>query len=317
MRFLNSTNKSKQSAFTMAEAILVMTILGVIASVMITTLKPAEFKEKALKLLAKKTIYQIDSATMQIISNNSADGTMENLFLTSDTDKFSFNDDFSKTLLLYQKYLATTRKEFDIDNTTDFFKQIIQSSSNANSQASPIYLKDGSLIFLGAGEKYGVSPDATGTINVEGCEMTKALYGLIAIDTNGDDEPNTIYQDQFYLPIGKTGVDWEQVCNLQSGDVVATTPTITPEPSEIEETETPEVNEEENDPIGLCDCDIAAYPEASCSGQVYYGHECHPEDTYVKSSECSGIGSCIDSAFTCDGVTYLSYKVVCVHVPSL
>ena len=219
----------------MAEAILVMTILGVIASVMITTLKPAEFKEKALKLLAKKTIYQIDSATMQIISNNSADGTMENLFLTSDTDKFSFNDDFSKTLLLYQKYLATTRKEFDIDNTTDFFKQIIQSSSNANSQASPIYLKDGSLIFLGAGEKYGVSPDATGTINVEGCEMTKALYGLIAIDTNGDDEPNTLYQDQFYLPIGKTGVDWEQVCNLQSTDVVATTPTTTPTPSETEE----------------------------------------------------------------------------------
>ena len=309
MRFLNSTNKSKQSAFTMAEAILVMTILGVIASVMITTLKPAEFKEKALKLLAKKTIYQIDSATMQIISNNSADGTMENLFLTSDTDKFSFNDDFSKTLLLYQKYLATTRKEFDIDNTTDFFKQIIQSSSNANSQASPIYLKDGSLIFLGAGEKYGVSPDATGTINVEGCEMTKALYGLIAIDTNGDDEPNTLYQDQFYLPIGRTGVDWEQACNLQSTDVVATTPTTTPTPSEAE-----------GEQLGSCEMQYEVYKESSCTGDYFVSAEGLDWDGATKSecdAEQARDGGCVNDPWETNGGTvYPSYKRVWVFTPA-
>ena len=33
----------KKRAFTMAEAVLVMTILGVIATIMITTLKPADF----------------------------------------------------------------------------------------------------------------------------------------------------------------------------------------------------------------------------------------------------------------------------------
>ena len=57
----------KKKAFTMAEAILVMTILGIIATIMITTLKPAEFKDKGLKILAKKVLSEIDTATTQIL----------------------------------------------------------------------------------------------------------------------------------------------------------------------------------------------------------------------------------------------------------
>ena len=41
-------------AFTMAEAIIVMTILGIIATIMITNLKPSEFRDKALLTQAKK-----------------------------------------------------------------------------------------------------------------------------------------------------------------------------------------------------------------------------------------------------------------------
>ena len=47
-------------AFTMAEAIIVMTILGIIATIMITNLKPTEFRDKGLEVLAKKIINQID-----------------------------------------------------------------------------------------------------------------------------------------------------------------------------------------------------------------------------------------------------------------
>ena len=61
-----------KKAFTMAEAILVMTILGIIATIMISTLKPAEFKEKGLAVLAKKVLSEIDTATTQILLNNSS-----------------------------------------------------------------------------------------------------------------------------------------------------------------------------------------------------------------------------------------------------
>ena len=44
------------TAFTMAEAIIVMTILGIIATIMITNLKPSEFRDKALLTQAKKLL---------------------------------------------------------------------------------------------------------------------------------------------------------------------------------------------------------------------------------------------------------------------
>ena len=59
-------------AFTMAEAILVMTILGIIATIMITTLKPAEYKDKGLAIMARKVLSEIDTATTQMLINNSA-----------------------------------------------------------------------------------------------------------------------------------------------------------------------------------------------------------------------------------------------------
>ena len=55
----------KLIAFTMAEAILVMTILGIIATIMISTLKPAEFKDKALNIMAKKVLSEIQDGHPQ------------------------------------------------------------------------------------------------------------------------------------------------------------------------------------------------------------------------------------------------------------
>ena len=47
----------------MAKTILVMTILGIIATVMITVMKPVQYKERALKIKTAKVINDIDRAT--------------------------------------------------------------------------------------------------------------------------------------------------------------------------------------------------------------------------------------------------------------
>ena len=41
-----------KKAFTMAEAILVMVILGIIATIMISTMRPVEFRDRGFKVLA-------------------------------------------------------------------------------------------------------------------------------------------------------------------------------------------------------------------------------------------------------------------------
>ncbi|MBQ4646794.1 MAG: hypothetical protein IJB79_05545, partial [Candidatus Gastranaerophilales bacterium] len=74
------------------------------------------------------------------------------------------------------------------------------------------HLKDGALLFLGTGEKYQVSPSSSGTITVDGCEMSKSLLGIITVDINGEEEPNTPYKDQFNFPISSKGIEYEMMC---------------------------------------------------------------------------------------------------------
>lgn len=103
----------------MAEAVLVMTILGIIATIMITTLKPAEFNEKTLAIMADKVMAEIDNATTMILLNDSSDGTMENLIAVDGTkfgvgvNNVGITEDQKTEYLvnLYKKYLATTRKQ--------------------------------------------------------------------------------------------------------------------------------------------------------------------------------------------------------------
>ncbi|MBQ4646347.1 MAG: hypothetical protein IJB79_03260, partial [Candidatus Gastranaerophilales bacterium] len=68
------------------------------------------------------------------------------------------------------------------------------------------------LLFLGTGEKYQVSPSSSGTITVDGCEMSKSLLGIITVDINGEEEPNTPYKDQFNFPISSKGIEYEMMC---------------------------------------------------------------------------------------------------------
>ncbi|MBQ4645708.1 MAG: hypothetical protein IJB79_00005, partial [Candidatus Gastranaerophilales bacterium] len=125
---------------------------------------------------------------------------------------FSFGSDWNKTQQLFKKYLSTTRQPYDSSIQMGSFSTSVQDSPTANSQTPPFHLKDGALLFLGTGEKYQVSPSASGTITVDGCEMSKSLLGIITVDINGEDEPNTPYKDQFNFPISSKGIEYEMMC---------------------------------------------------------------------------------------------------------
>ena len=89
-------NMKIKKAFTMAEAILVMTILGIIATIMITTLKPAEFKKDSLEVLAKKVLSEIDTATTQVLVNNTKLGNFESLVDTATPAGFEYKGNADK-----------------------------------------------------------------------------------------------------------------------------------------------------------------------------------------------------------------------------
>ncbi|MBQ4646113.1 MAG: hypothetical protein IJB79_02070, partial [Candidatus Gastranaerophilales bacterium] len=64
---------------------------------------------------------------------------------------------------------------------------------------------------------------SSGTITVDGCEMSKSLLGIITVDINGEEEPNTPYKDQFNFPISSKGIEYEMMC--QEG-ILASLPEI-------------------------------------------------------------------------------------------
>ena len=181
-----------KKAFTMAEAILVMTILGIIATIMISTLKPAEYKDKALAIMAKKVLSEIDAATTQILVNNSQNGKMTALYVPNSSTIFEFKDDSDHVANLYKKYMTATRKP---TTEADCYDDIVSS----------FFLKDGACMAILGGSGFGTTifPGESTVSNV------RFTQGIIYFDVNGSEEPNVYGKDIFQLPIGNDGIMYD------------------------------------------------------------------------------------------------------------
>lgn len=182
-------NKNFKKAFTMAEAILVMTILGIIATIMISTLKPAQFKDKALKIMAKKVMGEIDTATTQILLNEPSGALCS----------IEGYDDCKPIANYYKKYMATTRREVSFNDRHSSF-------------GSGFYLKDGAFVEIGCqvgGPLIMSHIVFPGEDNVSNTYTHISSRQYIYFDTNGDEEPNMWGKDRFMMPTNCKGIDYE------------------------------------------------------------------------------------------------------------
>ena len=197
---------SFKRAFTMAEAIIVMTILGIIATIMITNLKPTEFRDKGLQVLAKKVLMQLDTATQQIMVNNTQNGKLTTVYIPNSTTQVAFNAiDASNLAILYKKYLVTTRKSCTSANDCG----VCYPTNTV--QAAYFYLKDGACVRIWRGTSTGgfttQFPGETNSISANvsyGGSMGFALF-----DVNGLDEPNVWGKDLFQVPINADGIFYD------------------------------------------------------------------------------------------------------------
>ena len=176
-------------AFTMAEAILVMTILGIIATIMISTLRPVEFRDRGFRVLAKKIVGQIDTATMQILFNNAKDTNMTLMYTigsTVNTTAFGGNDN---TINLYKKYMVGTREAV--------------AGTWCKKGTKYTKLKDGSCI------GFANKPSAATSTWIPGEKEAHSVTpgaGLIYLDVNDEEEPNVYGKDQYTIPMGIDGI---------------------------------------------------------------------------------------------------------------
>ncbi|MBR5304714.1 MAG: type II secretion system protein [Candidatus Gastranaerophilales bacterium] len=206
-------NKIITKAFTMAEAILVMTILGIIATIMITTLKPAKFKEKGLKVLAKKVLSEIDNATTQIMLNDTKLGDLKYIIdpeskVVYDIEDANITNKMNYVIALrnaYKKYLTTIRTPCDAANCSDLCAT--SASPTSNELKRSFILKDGAcmriLLEMTSVFEQTIFPGET---EIRGAQ----LLGTITFDINNKEEPNLLGKDIFILPIGIEGIIYSE-----------------------------------------------------------------------------------------------------------
>ena len=186
-------NRIKQ-AFTMAEAVLVMTILGIIATVMITTIKPARFKEQGYKVLSKSVYASIDTAVTEILTDKAPFNKLDQVYKSgSNTAIFSMAEESNaiEFVNLLKDYMATARGDIpNVCNKTGY---------------SSLLLKNGACISVVSGT---TSEQIESWIPGEGSSTPIYLsYGNIFVDTNGDEEPNVLGTDQFNIPLNINGIE--------------------------------------------------------------------------------------------------------------
>lgn len=163
----------KKRAFTLAEAILTMTILGIIAATMVATLRPGQYKQQGLDVLKKKIYAELDGVIQTYIVECGKDLSALTIYdgcsrSSASTHAFGTVDkgDLSYLQSHYMKgtYAAKSTAQTGCDAVTDY---------------ESLKLRNGACIYFAS---KSVRVDVNGT---EGPNATKEDRMALTIDASG------------------------------------------------------------------------------------------------------------------------------------
>ncbi len=198
-------------AFTLAESLITIIIIGIIYVVMLNILRPGDVNKDVLKKMGANVFYQLDFASKQILAKNTINYNFHDL-KTASGSRFLITEDGAdeKLMNLFKKYLKGLRNvSYDpeyldrvlIDETNISITGVKPSSFNYGfSMSNGAYVAIKLNKNCTTTETYIYSPvQLTNRSSVNSC-------GLFFIDVNGDKDPNTLGIDQYLVPIGKSGI---------------------------------------------------------------------------------------------------------------
>lgn len=200
--------KNKKQAFTLAEVLITLTIIGVVAAFTIPALIN-NTNEKELINAAKKNYSALNQAINMIRVNN--DDSIIGIF----TNKNVMRDEFAKYLSVAQKCDNATNgcwktPFYDLaGNQVTYFYWLYYDGDTGQGGTTPsgLILNDGTLLAFATG--------STGTTSSVDCNLgapsgftpddTDDICGAVYIDVNGFKSPNTQGKDIFMFHITKRG----------------------------------------------------------------------------------------------------------------
>lgn len=202
-----------KSAFTLAEVLITLAIIGTIAAFTIPSLiQNVRVDDKANEASLKKNIRVINDATKQIVMIDAPNMNIKNLACTGDSHECLMN--------YYAKYInfAKTCKSSGADKClggapkTSTYKCKTESGTETNctldiSGFPMAVAADGTLMVFNFSSKGVCNTSTTARLEFKGesKNVTNAC-AIITIDVNGAKKPNGVSADRFTIPIGQFGL---------------------------------------------------------------------------------------------------------------
>jgi len=200
-------------AVTVAELMITMAVLGIIAVITVNGIKLINTTEKNWKTMSQKMAISIEDASTRILVNNAV--LDDYLALADGEEHFSITDSdaASKMSKLYRKYLSevdlnvNTQDEYFSKELTDYDRTSLGVKLK-DIYSDFLYVNDGMLMGFrfysscNASEIYANPPTIKGKIQVDN------ICGSIFYDINAFKDPNKLGSDQYIIPIYKRGVKY-------------------------------------------------------------------------------------------------------------
>lgn len=216
-----------KKAFTAVEVIVVIIIMGVIASIMMLAIKPNKYRDEALLIQAEKMLAEIDDVTQKIMLFDSKSRDLTQI-IDPDTDNAydmrsapTRAEYFTTLDKLFRKYLITTKKT--CINPNDCSQAC---ATFGNPKYKSFQLKSGSCVALVNDSNiiapYAVFPNDNMFTKLNFNAYSDSYFHYyMYIDANGLEGPNQYGKDWFQIPLGRKGIIYNiqgTTCKLDMSD---------------------------------------------------------------------------------------------------
>ena len=199
---------NKSFAYTLAESLIVIAIVGIMYVIVLHVLRPNNIKHEALTKAGSNLYIQIDFATKQMLAKNTKNYILTRLKDSSGEFSVESSSSASRLLAIYKKRLSGIRKTPD----ATYLNLALQDSSNnkvGNLKVSSFQgftLKNDAYFGIKLNNNCTTTESYIYNPSMPNKRTQAKSCGLIFFDVNGQDLPNNLGVDQYIISIGKNGI---------------------------------------------------------------------------------------------------------------
>lgn len=196
-----------KKAFTLAEMLIVLVLIGIIATITIGIIKPYNANQKGYEELAMKSQGDLAQAFTQMILN---DSNFDDLSTMKDeSGNFSINSDGAvvRFVKIIKKYIQDNGKLVDTTKEKVYFDMLIthynstKTNKKITDKFSNFYFANNGVLFgFQLNSSCSVTEDLEYLAERKSATSVENTCGSFFIDVNGYQKPNRLGSDQYIIP---------------------------------------------------------------------------------------------------------------------